>query len=64
MVPYEQGMCLSTYHAASQFLAFMVACPPCAARLRGISEEVLRAVRSHLPPEVQLLDLLMGLAGR
>ena len=35
-----------------------------AARLKGISEEVLRAVRSHLPPEVQLLDLLMGLAGR
>ena len=35
-----------------------------AARLRAISEEVLRAVRTFLPPEVQLLDAVMGVPSR
>ena len=35
-----------------------------AARLRAISEEVLRSVRAFLPPEVQLLDTVMGVPSR
>ena len=35
-----------------------------AARLRAMSEEVLRSVRTFLPPEVQLLDAVMGVPSR
>ena len=45
-------------------LSFAVSVSLRTARLRAMSEEVLRSVRKFLPPEVQLLDAVMGVPSR